>query len=93
MISSPHGHVSRSSPDWRAGSALISNSFPVSSRARPLITEFCSSAGDCVGPCGLAVHGYGIDSEATGVWFDHNAGVRLTAFRIGQILDIAGQND
>jgi glutamyl endopeptidase len=51
-------------------------------------------SGDCVGPCGLAVHGYGIDEMAMdGVWSRNNAGVRITAYRIGQILDIAGQND
>ena len=51
------------------------------------------ASGDCVGPCGLAVHGYGIDPGSSGVWHDNNAGIRLTPFRIGQILDIAGQND
>ena len=33
------------------------------------------------------------DPVSTGVWHDNNAGIRLTAFRLGQVLDIAGQND
>jgi glutamyl endopeptidase len=51
------------------------------------------SAGVCVGPCTMAVHAYGTDDVSPGVWHDNNAGIRLNAFRIGQILDIAGQND
>ena len=51
------------------------------------------SAGVCVGPCAMAVHAYGTDPQSTGVWRVNNAGIRLTAFRIGQILDIAAQND
>ena len=50
------------------------------------------SAGVCVGPCVMAVHAYGTDPQSAGVWHDNNAGIRLNAFRIGQILDIAGQN-
>jgi glutamyl endopeptidase len=49
--------------------------------------------GDCVGVCAMAVHAYGTDPQSTGVWHDNNAGIRLTPFRIGQILDIAAQND
>jgi glutamyl endopeptidase len=51
------------------------------------------ASGDCVGPCGLAVHGYGTDPGSGGVWHDHNAAIRLTPYRVGQILDIAAQND
>jgi glutamyl endopeptidase len=51
------------------------------------------TAGACVGPCAMAVHAYSTDPVSTGVWGDNNAGVRLSAFRIGQILDIAAQND
>lgn len=51
------------------------------------------ASGACTGPCALAVHGYGVDSADPGIWRNHNAGIRLTPYRIGQILDIAGQND
>jgi glutamyl endopeptidase len=51
------------------------------------------TAGVCIGPCTMAVHAYGTDPQSTGVWHDNNAGMRLTPFRIGQILDIAAQND
>jgi V8-like Glu-specific endopeptidase len=50
-------------------------------------------SGACTGPCVMAVHGYGTDPVATGVWHTNNAGIRLSPYRLGQVLDIAAQND
>jgi hypothetical protein len=40
----------------------------------------------------MALHTYSTDPVAGPVWAQNNAGTRLTRWRIGYILDIAGQN-
>ncbi len=56
----------------------------------PVYRERPQGAAACSGPCGMAVHGYTPGLPGGG---NNNAGPRLTAFRLGQIFDFAGQND
>ena len=51
-------------------------------------------AGACVGNCGYAVHAYGTctDPSCVGLVRTNNGGPRLTAFRLGQIRDVADNN-
>jgi glutamyl endopeptidase len=48
-----------------------------------------SAPGPCSGPCGMAVHSYGVGLPGAA---HLNAGPRLTAARIGQILAVADDN-
>jgi glutamyl endopeptidase len=45
------------------------------------------TGGACVGPCGYAIHSYGVGLAGPGQ--TNNAGPRITAFRVGQIRDWA----
>ena len=45
-------------------------------------------AGPCTGPCGKAVHAYGVGARRPAL----NGGPRLTAVRIGQIAEVADKN-
>jgi glutamyl endopeptidase len=44
----------------------------------------------CQGRCGYAIHAYGTGLPGAGA--NNNGGPRITAFRIGQILDVADEN-
>ena len=46
------------------------------------------TAGACTGPCGYAVHAYGVGVSNQ----PYNGGPRLTQFRLGQIADFADNN-
>jgi V8-like Glu-specific endopeptidase len=48
------------------------------------------SSGVCTGPCGYAVHAYGVG--LAGVGQNNNGGPRLTPFRLGQISAFADNN-
>jgi glutamyl endopeptidase len=48
------------------------------------------TSGACTGPCGYAIHSYGVGLAGAGR--NNNAGPRITAWRIGQIRDWAAQN-
>jgi V8-like Glu-specific endopeptidase len=50
------------------------------------------ASGPCIRSCAMALHTYSTDPVAGPVWAQNNAGTRLTRWRIGYILDIAGQN-
>ena len=51
------------------------------------------TAGSCVGRCAYAIHAYGTcGPPSTALCRTNNGGPRITAFRIGQILDAADNN-
>jgi glutamyl endopeptidase len=49
------------------------------------------TGGACTGPCGYAVHAYGVGLPGLGQ--TNNGRPRLTAFRLGPIRAAAGQNN
>jgi glutamyl endopeptidase len=56
----------------------------------PVYRVRSQSAPFCQGPCGMAIHGYGVGLPGPGQ--NNNAGPRLTSFRLGQIHDFADDN-